>query len=475
VDYLEDVGATGRVVSPRPAVMAAGYHSWRKRGLFCLTEKGSVPGARFVADVVTARRGLTGHNVVCNLCVNRYEFSVWLVAAMAGGMTTVLPPSKAEATVAAALDDYSAPLVVTGLSDLGDGASPPELDLEPSLRSEPAGEVHVFTSGSTGMPTRHLKNWHILAAGGNLAAEIIRRAGLDPLSTAVLGTTPHQHMFGLEATIFAALAHGSYLLDLPVFYPADVERAVRVARDQGIERIALVTSPPHLRFLSEAIFAAPEIRCVISATAPLHRDLAARIEANGHCKVFEIYGSTETGSLAWRQTTKSDLWQLHSGFTVSKRDTNWCASAPHLEGMIPLGDDLELMPDGKFRLIGRRGDLIRVAGKRQNLAGLNAALAAMPTLRDGAVLCERGDAEDRLFLFIVNDPTHQTEAEALRRQVRTHMLKYVDPVFVPRQIHIVPSIPRDQTGKISADYQAALLRSALGTAVLPKARGRDGR
>jgi len=429
---------------------------------FCVTAGGAVGGASFLADVAAARPRLAGHDAICNMADRRYDFAVVLTAAMANGQTTVLPPSRAAGAVASALEGWQSPRMVHALSDLGIGDRDPGTAMEGPPLPKLAGPVHVFTSGSTGKPVRHLKDWHSLAEGARLTAEIIARAGIRRARSALLGTTPHQHMYGLEAAIFAGLAHGYCLHDATVFYPADLDRAVSDAKAAGISEIVLVTSPAHLRFLEESIVAVPEIRCIISATAPLHREVARRLEAGGERKVFEIYGSTETGSLAWRRSASAELWTPLEGFRIVGVGDRWFASAPHLAATIPLGDDLDLEPDGRFRLVGRHGDMIRVAGKRQSLAGLNAVLALMPGLVDGIILSEAGPDGDLLSLFVVADPAMSADPEALRRAVRSHLLGYVDPIFVPRHLCVVDRIPRGETGKVSAADQAMLLSLARG-------------
>ncbi len=409
-------------------------------------------GVRRWSDLTEAARRLrpvlAGHDVVCNLAATRHDFATALLAAMAENVPTVLPTSRAEGAVAAAIEGYRKPLLVDRLQALagagGDG-----------LPTEPEGEVHVFTSGSTGAPVRHVKDWTALAGGALIAARLVARAGLTPGRTIIVGTTPHQHMFGLEAVIFAALAHGHCFFDDIVFHPADLDAAVERAAVAGFDNVVLVTSPPHLRFLEDRIRAQPAVRCVISATAPLHRDLAARIEASGP-PVFEIYGSTETGSLAWRRTSETDLWTPLDGFRLYRHDHGWEAGAPHLRGMMPLADELGLQPDGRFRLLGRRGDMVRVAGKRQSLGALNAALATAPGIADAVMLRESVDGEDRLRVFVVPAPDGETDADALARLVRQHMHRHVDPVFVPRRVTVVAELPRGATGKIAASDLAAL-------------------
>ncbi|MDT8345706.1 MAG: AMP-binding protein, partial [Thermohalobaculum sp.] len=408
----------------------------------CIGADGPIGPGRFLADVAAARARLMGHDAICNMAPGRYDFAVLLVAAMANGQTTVLPPSRADGAVAAALAGWAAPLVADGLDALGLGrATPAGAAGVPTLPALP-GQVHVFTSGSTGTPIRHVKTWHSLAAGARLTAEIVARAGLPTGRTALLGTTPHQHMYGLEAAILAGLAHGCCLHGTTVFFPADIEPAVALAEAQGIARIVLVTSPPHLRFLEEAILATPQIACVISATAPLHRDVARRIEADGGRKVFEIYGSTETGSLAWRRSAQTDIWTPLDGFEILPGPEAWYATAPHLDAAMPLGDEIAPLGDGRFRLLGRRGDMVSIAGKRQTLGALNAALATMPGLTDAVILSEPGDGDDRLTVFVVTDAGADRDLSPLRRAIRAHLIGFVDPVFVPRRIHRVARIPR---------------------------------
>ena len=422
--------------------------------LFCVGRNGQRRWSDLLADAQRVRAGLAGNDAVCNLAGRRYDFAALLLAAMAEGVPTVLPSSRAEHAVSAALAGCARPLVVDGLDRFaGVRAGEPVARL--------TGEVRVFTSGSTGAPVRHVKSWRALAGGAGLTAQLFARAGLAPGRCLVVGTTPHQHMYGLEATIFAALAHGHCVSDDPAFYPADLDAIVEAAELSGFEEVALVTSPPHLRFLESRVRALPRIRCVISATAPLHRDLACRVEEGG-CQVFEIYGCTEAGSLAWRRTAVDDLWTPMDGFRLTPGRGGWDATAPHLDGVVPLPDDIEAGTGagGRFRLLGRRGDMVRIAGKRQSLGALNAALSMLSSVADAVLVRETGGeaggGEDRLRIYVVPALGGETEPEALSRLVRQHMLRHVDPVFVPRRVTVVAELPRGATGKLAAGDLAAL-------------------
>jgi acyl-coenzyme A synthetase/AMP-(fatty) acid ligase len=268
-------------------------------------------------------------------------------------------------------------------------------------------------------------------------------------------------MFGLEANIFAALGFGRCCYRDTIFYQADLETALTAARRMGRKRLVLVTSPSHLKFLEPTIMEAPEICCVLSATAPLAQAQAERLEARGDLKVMEIYGSTETGSLAFRRSAYESLWTPAAGFVLSPVEGAVLADAPHLNEPVRLGDDVEIQSDGRFQLLGRIGDMVSIHGKRGRLSAMNAVLSEMPELADGVCLHVKSDNADKLAIVAV--PKDRSVSEDLFRQsVRAHMLKYFDPTFVPKRVLIDARINRTLTGKIGrAEMQSLISRSGL--------------
>lgn len=310
---------------------------------------------RFAGDVAAMRARLAGRGAVCNLLSDRYAFMAGLAAAMLEGRRTVLPQSGAPQAVAAALSGAQDPVALTEetappgvarlVPTLGEG---PEADPAALLDAlaRAAGEVHVFTSGSTGTPRRHVKTWRILAGGAAATDDLLALHGFARDDCALVGTTPHRHMYGLEATVFAALGFGRPVHDGGVFFPADLEAATASAAAAGLGTVALISSPAHLKYLEPAIMATPAIRAVISATGPLPEALAARLEARGDLRVLEIYGSTETGSIAGRRTVEGPAWTLMAGAALVPEGERMIARAPHLPGPVPLGDAVSLLPDG---------------------------------------------------------------------------------------------------------------------------------
>jgi len=116
--------------------------------------------------------------------------------------------------------------------------------------------------------------------------------------------------------------------------------------------------------------------------------------------------------------------------------------APGAEPVI-LNDLIEILSDGRFRLQGRREDLIKVGGKRDSLTGLTAILLEMDGVIDGAFVmpASLADAARPLVIAVAPGLTAKAILGALRQRV--------DPAFIPRRVILVDSLPRDALGKLT--------------------------
>ncbi len=284
---------------------------------------------QFLADVtrVGAALGSGGH--VLNVCADRYRFAVGLAAALVGGKVSLLPSTRTPAVVAhlkgfapdavclSDEDDCEIELPLVRFPDDDRAARRPGGYATTSVPRIDAAQraAWVFTSGSTGAPVPHEKTFGRLRACMLLEAE---RLGLAPqVSYAIVATVPPQHMYGFEASVLMPLASGNALCAERPFYPADVCAALAAAPRPRV----LVTTPIHLRALVASDLAIPETDLVVSATAPVAADLAREVERRGARRLLEIYGSTETGSIAVRRTTETAEWRLFPGVTLETRAT----------------------------------------------------------------------------------------------------------------------------------------------------------
>jgi acyl-CoA synthetase (AMP-forming)/AMP-acid ligase II len=418
---------------------------------------------QFLADVARFAPVLPAEGAAVNLCVDRYAFAVSLAAAMVRGHASLLPPDARPDTLARLLESGGPGLFA--LTDDAALATPgmPRVLIEDrsSLQGStgdasgavPAfdGAMHVvslLTSGSTGVPQPHAKTWRTLTGDVAVAVErlcrVLGRSSLEGLT--LVATVPVQHSYGLESSALLAMLGGAAFESGRPFFPADVAQALAsVPRPR-----ALVTTPFHLKTLLLSGIALPPADLILSATAPLSPQLAAQAEEALGGVLIEIYGSTESGQVATRRTTESEIWETFGQIRVHALPGDdggperFIFDGDFLPEPTPMADVLELLDERRFRLFGRANDLIHVAGRRSSLAHLNYHLNSIPGVEDGAFWLpdEVADGVVRPVAFVVAPTLAAGEIIAALRQ-------RLEPVFVPRRVVQVKGFPREGTGKLT--------------------------
>jgi acyl-coenzyme A synthetase/AMP-(fatty) acid ligase len=413
---------------------------------------------QYLRDVRRLAERLPARQHVLNACADRYAFAVALGAALARGQASLLPPNQTPdllAQLSAAYPDTYC-LCETrvdhpGLDTVRVEVETPEDGRAAQVPAIPESQVAaiVFTSGSTGAPTAHVKLWGSLVRSATGEAERLGfRAGAG---WTLLGTVQPQHMYGFESTVLISMQGGLALHAGRPFFPADV-----CAELEALPRPrALVTTPVHLAAVLGEPGTPPPADFVLCATAPLAPQLAAEAESRFGGPLHEIYGCTEAGQLASRRTVKTPDWQPLPGVSLRKDAKGAWASGGHVVGEVLLGDVIELRGDDRFRLHGRTSDLVNIAGKRTSLAHLNYHLNSIEGVRDGAFVMpdEQGTGVTRLMAFVVAPGlTREDVVKALRRRI--------DAAFLPRPLLLVDALPRNETGKLPRVAIEDLIRVA---------------
>jgi len=422
--------------------------------------------AQCLAEAATLAERLPASGQPVNLCSDRYLFTLALVAALLRGQTSLMPPNAMPHTLRQLGDGGPCPYALV------DDATQDTGGLATQVVSRPAGAAAsadlsaldplqwaacLLTSGSTGAPQPQLKRWDSLrasiAAEARMLCELLQWPTIAGLN--IVATVPPQHSYGFESSVLLALLGGAAFDAGRPFYPVDIAEALaRLPQPR-----ALVTTPVHLKALLLSGASLPPVDLVMSATAPLSPQLAQQAESRLGGRLVEIYGCTEAGQVAARRTTAGDAWTTLDGLRIERQTADdgdrFTVSGGHVLAPTPLADQLELIDAQHFRLLGRANDLIHVAGKRSSLAHLNFHLNRIEGVDDG-VFWLPDDVPDgvvRLVAFVV--------APGLSaRRIIAALRPRIESAFLPRRVIQVPSLPRQATGKITAQ---ALREFALRT------------
>jgi acyl-coenzyme A synthetase/AMP-(fatty) acid ligase len=426
----------------------------------------AITAARFLADIALLRARLPAARHMLNACTDRYRFMVGLAAALTSEKVCLLPSTQTpemirqmtrfapDAFCLADTPDCDIALPQVGFPDLDAGTRALPADQPYLVPQVDASQLvaYVFTSGSTGVPVPHAKTWGALVR--NVQAEAQLWGMSDERSHSVIGTVPPQHMYGFESTVLIVMLTANAMVAGKSFYPIDICNAIA----QAPRPRTLVSTPVHLRSVLGAELDVPPVDLVVSATAPLSVALAEELETAFDAPLLEIYGSTETGQIAVRRSTKTQEWRLFPDVRFHVEGGVTWASGGHVEKAMPMHDVIELVGDDRFLLHGRTADLVNIAGKRSSLAYLNLQLIAVPGVVDGAFFMPdeiEADGVTRLTAFVVAPGA--TPASVMRG-----LRERIDPVFLPRPLHFVDALPRNATGKLPREALKALLQEKAG-------------
>jgi acyl-coenzyme A synthetase/AMP-(fatty) acid ligase len=253
----------------------------------------------------------------------------------------------------------------------------------------------------------------------------------------LLATVPPQHMWGFETSILLPLYSKIAVSHVTPFFPQDIAESLASLPEPR----ALVSSPAHVSALLSANVAKVKIHRIFSATAPMSAELAGQLEQYFDARVVEIFGCTEAGTMARRNTASESLWQLADAFSLEVGEDRTLVRASHLPEDVELQDRVELAGNKQFRWLGRSQDMVNIAGKRGSLADLNHRLMALPDVIDGVIFLPDEDSK-RLAALVV---APGMQASDILEQLKPS----IEPAFLPRPIYIVAMLPRQETGKLA--------------------------
>lgn len=309
-----------------------------------------------------------------------------------------------------------------------------------------------LTSGSTGAPRGlPFSPASLLADARQICAGM--QIGPTDRNLAVI---PFGHSYGLGNLVLPLLAQGTSLVCVDTPLPHAL--AAVVARHRPTVFPAV---PALLRALAEADLpgdAFASLRTVISAGAPLPAGIAREFYARFQLLPHAFYGSSETGGISYDRDGAATLAGRSVGTALpgvsvvpirGKRVRVLSTAAYRPAGYSPC-DRVEIDPSGELRLLGRSGRMLKVSGRRLDLAELENRLRALPGIADAFAAPHPESAEHLAAVFAT-----ELAPAALRALLREHLA----PWKIPRRIVAVPAFPLTARGKTDT----AALRTRLQT------------
>ncbi len=119
------------------------------------------------------------------------------------------------------------------------------------------------------------------------------------------------------------------------------------------------------------------------------------------------------------------------------------------QGWYFAGDGAKKDEDGDLWVLGRVDDVMNVSGHRLSTTEIESALVSHPKVAEAAVVGAKDeDTGQAVCAFVILRDEAGDGGEDIVEELRNHVRKEIGPIAKPRQIMIVPELPKTRSGKI---------------------------
>lgn len=308
---------------------------------------------------------------------------------------------------------------------------------------DPARTLVLCTSGSSGAPKPLHKQWRQLSA----EVHALQRQWPEP-NAPVLGSVSAQHMYGLPFRVLWPLCAGRLIDRLQRHYPEELQQA-----SLRYPSFTWIASPAMLRRLGQRldwVQLRGRLLRIHSSGGALPVQVSDDIERELGLRPTEIYGSSETGAVAWR-TGASD-WQALPGVALSTgADGALRVQSPWVNAADEHTSDGARLTGSGFELLGRLDRIVKIEEKRISLPMLEQALMRHGYVADARVGIASGAtrltglvALSSAGLHVLRNQGRKTLVDALR----THLGTGFESLAIPRSWRLFRHLPTNAQGKM---------------------------
>lgn len=415
----------------------------------------------FVSDVAKIRLFLESRpdNLSWVLhCEDAYYFTIALLAMLQAKRKALVAANIEKSFINEIREEKSGFLTDVPLEDadlVQDVLQKQESDLDWKKIDRDSAEIVIYTSGTTGkskaVPKRFLQF-------ENELHELVKCFGNKWQNRKVFSTVNHHHIYGLLFTSFLPVATGLPLCRRNISCSKEIHSLVD-------ENALIVSSPAFLkRFTQEENEIIPFEKSpeIFSSGGPLPEEVSRKIALLMNTWVTEIYGSTETGGIAYRQIKNGSIWKPFEVCKTSLAE-NKCLNVKSNYILEPegftTGDLAEIYEDGSFILRGRADYVVKVEDKKISLADVEKSLMSTRLLQDVCVVPMEGKSQYLAAALVLNSMGVRQFENLPKEKVNAYFKDFVskdsEELVPPQKWVYLEDLPQDTQGKIKRlDVQA---------------------
>ena len=257
----------------------------------------------------------------------------------------------------------------------------------------------------------------------------------------VISTTTLNHFYGFCFHFVFPLCRGNIINLDRINYPEDIK----------IENAVLITTPSFLESLRKydaKVEVKPKV--IISAGSRLKNETFKYAEGIAD-RVIDLYGSTETGSIGYRDNCNSNMMKLFRGIKILKLEADGTEiSTEYSEPAVQkIGDRLLLRGD-RIEFLGRCDRVLKVQEKRINAEDIELELKKSDLIED--IYClETGGKIGAMCVLTSRGQKSIIEKGSL--EVIKYLKSLINGRFevIPQRWKFVDRIPENQRGKVDIE------------------------
>ncbi|WLG95412.1 AMP-binding protein [Pseudomonas sp. FP198] len=346
------------------------------------------------------------------------------------------------------------------LTDLPVDARPDEIRQAPLEAAELDLDqcwLTLCTSGSSGEPKRIEKTLRQLSNEVQ-ALEQLWGTDLGP-QACMIGSVATQHIYGLLFRVLWPLCAGRTFVRRQLAFPEDLQRASREH-----PAFAWVASPALLKRMGDNLDwpALSSVRRVFSSGGALPAEAARSLQQRLGQWPTEVFGSSETGGIAWRQG--GDLWRPFAGVELGQdSDGALLIASPYLpSGHVEhSADAVRITEDGRFELLGRLDRIVKLEEKRISLPMLEQALTAHDWVSEARLGVVQENRASLGALLVLSETglraLRNLGRRAMTEALRQHLSGHCETLALPRRWRWLRQLPFNAQGKLAQAEVEALL------------------
>ena len=310
-------------------------------------------------------------------------------------------------------------------------------------------KIVLYTSGSTGKPKAVRQRMTEFEADN---AFIIKKWGEEFLQRKLCATVSQHHIYGFLFTISLPFTLAVPFRRKRIEFPSEFsalsdDSYMIIAVPAFLKRTCAELAENRLPLKNPWIF---------TSGGAVSAELAAQTEKSfGFCPL-EVYGSTETSGIAYRQQNRDGaLWTPFDNAKIWLNENDGCLTiiSPYIKNPegFKTGDLVEIQSDGRFLLKGRADSIVKIEEKRISIPEVESRIMQSGLAADCAVIALSGKRQYLAAAIQLNEKGIEkfrgTPKFLINRHFHDFLLQFFENVVLPKRWRYVEKIPADTQGK----------------------------